>query len=345
MPPRAKAKAHTRAKAKPQAKPRAAPRARVKTTSGQQDLPLSSSSFPLQLAQERLRALQDDNCGACLMEFEMPDTTDRKARRSSHQIALLDCCSHVFHFGCIETWAKKDTSCPQCKERFRHVGKYGVTGSRVSTRAFEQVTQEAESDDGDDGRPRACETCQLTTREDRMLICDGMYGTCNSTHHTHCVGLKRVPSGEWFCPSCIKDGNNKGPAALVLETVEEGGVVVLTPPASPVRERRSSTLPPWQRSTAAPGSAAQTAVGVPNPSVPQANVVPPQFRAWAAVSASSSAASGETSAAGRTGPPDEGVAARFAKRRRTMESGASFIKLNPKYEDDFLAVHGSADTT
>jgi hypothetical protein len=33
-----------------------------------------------------------------------------------------------------------------------------------------------------------------------MLLCDG----CDACHHVACVGLAAVPSGDWFCSSCLE---------------------------------------------------------------------------------------------------------------------------------------------
>ena len=35
-----------------------------------------------------------------------------------------------------------------------------------------------------------------------LLLCDGQDKTCKNAAHLDCVGLDRVPEGEWFCPAC-----------------------------------------------------------------------------------------------------------------------------------------------
>ncbi|XP_006823344.2 PHD finger protein 10-like [Saccoglossus kowalevskii] len=49
-----------------------------------------------------------------------------------------------------------------------------------------------------------CKTCTLCgdpTHEDKMMFCDD----CDRGHHTFCVGLKSIPTGQWTCESCRKD--------------------------------------------------------------------------------------------------------------------------------------------
>ena len=50
---------------------------------------------------------------------------------------------------------------------------------------------------------QACSICEATyeqgpTEESCMLICDD----CEEGFHVRCVGLKKVPRGEWRCPAC-----------------------------------------------------------------------------------------------------------------------------------------------
>lgn len=44
-------------------------------------------------------------CGICLTEDEV-------------ERGKLDCCDHCFCFGCIMEWAKVESRCPTCKQRF-----------------------------------------------------------------------------------------------------------------------------------------------------------------------------------------------------------------------------------
>nr|CAH8850569.1 unnamed protein product [Trichobilharzia regenti] len=45
-----------------------------------------------------------------------------------------------------------------------------------------------------------CRICRRKTDDDNLLLCDG----CNLAYHLYCLRppLKRVPAGDWFCPTC-----------------------------------------------------------------------------------------------------------------------------------------------
>ncbi|CAH8503608.1 unnamed protein product [Schistosoma turkestanicum] len=45
-----------------------------------------------------------------------------------------------------------------------------------------------------------CRVCRRKTDDDNLLLCDG----CNLAFHLYCLRppLKRVPTGDWFCPTC-----------------------------------------------------------------------------------------------------------------------------------------------
>lgn len=43
-----------------------------------------------------------------------------------------------------------------------------------------------------------CNACGFGNREDVLMLCDG----CNAAAHCDCMGLERVPDGDWWCPTC-----------------------------------------------------------------------------------------------------------------------------------------------
>lgn len=45
-----------------------------------------------------------------------------------------------------------------------------------------------------------CQVCTYSNNENIMLLCDD----CNRGFHTHCIGLKNIPSGSWYCNKCVK---------------------------------------------------------------------------------------------------------------------------------------------
>ena len=46
-----------------------------------------------------------------------------------------------------------------------------------------------------------CPICGAGDNEDVLLLCDG----CAAPYHTYCIGLDRVPRGQWFCMECADD--------------------------------------------------------------------------------------------------------------------------------------------
>ena len=62
-------------------------------------------------------------CGICLTE-ETSTFVER---------GKLDCCDHFFCFGCIMEWAKVESRCPMCKQRFVTIVKPGIARKRKRT--------------------------------------------------------------------------------------------------------------------------------------------------------------------------------------------------------------------
>ena len=124
--------------------------------------------------------------------------------------------------------------CPKCRlgsgnpmgHRGRHLGQkmapYKVKGSvSAAIAALEELeedeasapprspaplspTADAESEEEMIARPpaddTACQVCSWDGDDAKMVLCDG----CPHGYHTYCLlpALKRIPAGDWFCPSC-----------------------------------------------------------------------------------------------------------------------------------------------
>jgi len=43
-----------------------------------------------------------------------------------------------------------------------------------------------------------CVKCHKGDHEDQLMLCDG----CNKAYHAYCVGLKKVPDGDFYCKDC-----------------------------------------------------------------------------------------------------------------------------------------------
>ena len=66
-------------------------------------------------------------------------------------LASLDVCDHKYCKGCIETWAKTENSCPQCKRKFKKIVhiKKGCKKKKVSTEVEDKRQRPDHYDDDD----------------------------------------------------------------------------------------------------------------------------------------------------------------------------------------------------
>jgi len=56
----------------------------------------------------------------------------KKSNQNAHNnasIALLDSCSHLFHYECISKWAERENSCVLCKQKFHKMAKMTCRGN------------------------------------------------------------------------------------------------------------------------------------------------------------------------------------------------------------------------
>ena len=60
---------------------------------------------------------------------------------------------------------------------------------------IEELDDEEEEEDPEDA---TCPVCQDDDNEEVLMACD----SCDTYHHTYCVGLDSVPIGHWFCENC-----------------------------------------------------------------------------------------------------------------------------------------------
>ncbi|KAK7392062.1 hypothetical protein VNO78_20489 [Psophocarpus tetragonolobus] len=137
-------------------------------------------------------------CGICLSE-----ENKRKVR------GVLNCCTHFFCFACIMEWAKVESRCPLCKQRFKTIVKRTRSMTGIDSREMvyqvperDQVYQPSEEELRSYIDPYEyviCSECHQGGDDGLMLLCD----ICDSPAHTYCVGLGReVPEGNWYCDGC-----------------------------------------------------------------------------------------------------------------------------------------------
>ncbi|XP_029116538.1 uncharacterized protein [Elaeis guineensis] len=142
-----------------------------------------------------LTATEEKICGICLSDGGW----------SIH--GRIDSCDHCFCFICIMEWAKVESRCPMCKQRFRSIRRPPVPGIFASERVVEvpvrdQVYHPLGNESTGISDPYAnvsCSACHNSADEELLLLCD----LCDSAAHTYCVGLgATVPEGDWYCPDC-----------------------------------------------------------------------------------------------------------------------------------------------
>ncbi|KAL2325570.1 hypothetical protein Fmac_024628 [Flemingia macrophylla] len=137
-------------------------------------------------------------CGICLSEEDK-----RRVR------GVLNCCTHFFCFACIMEWAKVESRCPLCKQRFKTISKPARSNTGIDLREVviqvperDQVYQPSEEELRsyiDPYESVMCSECHQGGDDGLMLLCD----ICDSPAHTYCVGLGReVPEGNWYCDGC-----------------------------------------------------------------------------------------------------------------------------------------------
>lgn len=175
-------------------------------------------------------------CGACLLEIEYGQGADEV-------LAILDCCKpkHIFHVGCIATWAARENSCPQCKQRFAQFATYGNDHKLLRVEDVEERVQKCPFTEEEEEAALAeaeaelfletgrCLICQSADDEAALLLCDGCDGHCNAMCHYYCLGLDGVPEGDWFCPDCrfpFDAAETEADSRTGLETEVPSGVGV-----------------------------------------------------------------------------------------------------------------------
>ncbi|CAK8563282.1 unnamed protein product [Lathyrus sativus] len=189
--------------------------------------PPTSSKRPKSEAEsdEENNKEQYDCCGICYVErgFSIP--------------GKIDSCNHYFCFVCIMEWAKHESRCPICRQRFsnvRRLPKLGVFSSYrdVKVPFRDQVYHphgNMTSGPVDSNTELKCCICYVAKDENLLIICD----LCDMASHTYCVGMGyTVPEGDWFCHDCAVSRETNANDGLDLdqqavELTAESSVTVL----------------------------------------------------------------------------------------------------------------------
>lgn len=92
--------------------------ARVKS----EDVSDSASTSSASSKQPEEKMEEKDDAEKCCICLEVP---------SSKELAKIDGCDHSYCFSCIEQWAARENTCPQCKSRFKEIRKVRVSSGTV----------------------------------------------------------------------------------------------------------------------------------------------------------------------------------------------------------------------
>ncbi|KAK7265898.1 hypothetical protein RJT34_33523 [Clitoria ternatea] len=173
----------------------------------------------------------------------------------------IDSCKHYFCFVCIMEWAKHESRCPICRQRFSNVRRLPMLGVISSSRDVKVPLRDQvyhpfgnmATGPVDSYAEANCTVCHVGTDENLLLLCD----LCDCASHTYCVGLGyTVPEGDWYCPDCVisretnhnEESNQQnveaeaGSSVTILDILREtGSQVVRRPRASPLLQNQSST--------------------------------------------------------------------------------------------------------
>ena len=144
------------------------------------------NSFPRKRRLQKIRNIEDV-CPICLMELK--DAEER---------GLLEC-KHRFCFTCISDWSQVTNLCPCCKGSFSYILKlFQGKQEKVFVEEKKIEIEEEESEDEDE----VCYRCGADTDEMNIIVCDFCNFMCA---HYYCVGLRRLPRGQWYCDTCRID--------------------------------------------------------------------------------------------------------------------------------------------
>jgi len=285
-------------------------------------------------------------CGACLLPLE-----------ADEKVGATDNCTHIFHYECVEKWSQTENSCPQCKVRFFWMAAYGGNDRRESLTKVESKDQEEQEEEQFEDIS-VCEKCNEVGDPAKLLLCDGMHGTCNATFHYTCVGLTEVPHDSWFCPDCLERGfdidargrrargvfSRPRAAARAVPQVEEAPATVPAVASAHPAPVATASVPAavGLPSTARVDECTQSAASTPSePRSRSTGTRLPSQLQLSSLACLTPAVEVPAFRANGGGPAGAGLFATFAARRRAKQNAASaegsFISLNPTYEDDFMA--------
>ncbi|KAA3673718.1 PHD and RING finger domain-containing protein 1 [Paragonimus westermani] len=119
-------------------------------------------------------------------------------------IATPESCNHMFCYVCLREWSRVRHECPLDRGAFDLILLSDKIGGPITKRVSPPPVELQPLDEQFDGIDINCEICSLPDDEAHLLLCDH----CDRGFHTYCLPdpLSSVPSGDWFCPDCVRHG-------------------------------------------------------------------------------------------------------------------------------------------
>ncbi|KAG7713299.1 hypothetical protein KL949_005137 [Ogataea haglerorum] len=145
-----------------------------------------------------------DLCPICLDDLPDQDQIIVRETRSAQHLARTVPCHHYYHGFCINEWAQKANSCPQCRATFTDIELISdnnvyqsnpVPDRKQTPEPFEPVVESTSLHQHSHLNNQLCCLCDRSGAG-AFAICR----ECSSGYHTACLGV--IEGAQFHCPVC-----------------------------------------------------------------------------------------------------------------------------------------------
>ncbi|KAG7733538.1 hypothetical protein KL932_005138 [Ogataea haglerorum] len=143
-------------------------------------------------------------CPICLDDLPDQDQIIVRETRSAQHLARTVPCHHYYHGFCINEWAQKANSCPQCRATFTDIELISdnnvyqsnpVPDRKQTPEPFEPVVESTSLHQHSHLNNQLCCLCDRSGAG-AFAICR----ECSSGYHTACLGV--IEGAQFHCPVC-----------------------------------------------------------------------------------------------------------------------------------------------